>query len=299
MKSLLTVVFFSIISLKSFASPIEVKVFWPYSIVSSQGLMFRELVDSSNLLQNKYKFIFVNKPGGGGSLAVLTSENEKDLSVVAHTSSFYIRPRLYTNSHNVDNFRIANQICLDQPLGLFSKKHSSIKDIVNKETQIGIIPGSITSLVPNILEKNNETIKLKGIPYKNTPDATTDMLGGHIDSSVDFVGSITLSRLPDSVSVLGITGKNNKDKLRTFVSQNIHGLEELTNSYYIFVNKNVEIKTANELSSIFYRAINDKVKSYCENEYGTIAIQDFYDLQDTHNKNIKLWKTITDGMKVN
>jgi tripartite-type tricarboxylate transporter receptor subunit TctC len=261
--------------------------------------MFKELVNSSNLLQNKYKFIFVNKPGAGGSLAVLASENEKDLSVVTHSSSFYIRPHLYENSHNVDNFRIVNQICLDQPLGIFSKKYSSIKDIVNKEVQIGIIPGSITSLIPSVLEKNNATINLKEIPYKNTPDATTDMLGGHIDSSVDFVGSLTLSRLPKSVSILGITGKNDKANLKTFISQNIHGLEEVTTSYYVFLNKNIEIETAKELSSIFYQAINDKVKSYCENEYGTVEIRDFNNLQVIHNKNIKLWKKVTEGMKVN
>lgn len=296
MKLITAFILFSLTIFNVHASPVEVKVVWPYSIVSEQGLMYKELVESANQIQDRYKFIFVNKPGAGGSLAVLSVENDTDLSLLAHSSSFYIRPNLYSNAHNVNNFRILNQICVDQPLAMLSKKYSSIKDAIDKEVKIGIIPGSITSLISKNIVKNNSGIKFIEIPYKNTPDATNDMLGEHIDGSIEFLGKTTMARLPKSVNVVGITGTKNIENIKTFSNQGIVGLENVTNTYYILARKNIEPTVGKELSSILQKAINKKVREYCESAYGNILEIDYQSLESVHNEQISIWKKVSSDL---
>lgn len=271
----------------------EVKVFWPYSAVSDQGLMIKELVDSANQLQQKFKFVFVHKPGAGGSLAVKSAQAEESLSVLVHTSSFYIRPNLVKDAHNIADFKMTNTICTNQPLGIVSRKLQSIKDFENTTARVGLNPGSITSLVPRNLSANNQKIKIVEVPYKGTPEATNDMLGGHIDGSVDFVGPATVSRLPGDVRILGITGTKSVNGFKTFKEQGYSGLEDITNSYYIFVKNSVDNTLAAEISDVLYKGFNDKVKTYCETGQGTLTKTPRENLQDLNAKNIEIWKKAT------
>jgi tripartite-type tricarboxylate transporter receptor subunit TctC len=278
------------------AKPIEVQAYWPFSNVSDQGLMIRKVIDQANTIQNKYKFVFNHRPGAGGSLAVNLMSTDKDLAVLIHTSSFYIRHNLYEENYNLNNFSLVNTICSNQPLGIFSKNIKSIGQLKNRRATIGIIPGSITSLVTKNLIVNNKNFNIVEVPYKSTPEATTDMLGGFIDGSVDFVGAGTLARLPENSVILGITGKTAYKGLPTFKEQGIEGLDNITNSYYIFVKNTMNLELQKEISNIFYSAINSEVQQLCNTSNGSIVKTPFESLKQLHETNINLWKSSTSSL---
>lgn len=289
-KTLILLASFLIVS-KSYAT--EIKVYWPFSAVSDAGLMAKELVDSANAIQKKYKFNFVHKPGAGGSLAVSSVQSEKSLAVLIHSSSFYVRPNLVKDSHNVENFTMINTLCVNQPLGIVSRKFQTIRDFENTTIRIGLIPGSITSLLPRTLSVNYPKINMIEVPYKGTPEATNDMLGGHIEASVDFIGEATTSRLPADAKILGITGTVSHNGLKTFKEQGISGLDNITNSYFIFVKNNIETALSREISEIFYRSLTESVKKLCEVSNGTLSITPFDDLNMVNSDNIIQWRRDT------
>jgi len=281
-----------IFTFSAFAKPIEVPVFWGFSLSSDSGIMVKNLIDSANTKQSKYKFILTHRPGSAGSIAVNSMMADDKLSILVHSSSFYIRPIMYKENYDPRDFSMTNSICVDQPLGIISTKYTKMSDIENLPITVGIIPGSITTLVTGSIIKNNNNFNFKEIPYKTTPEATTDMLGGHINSSVDFLGQATFSRLPSDAKVLGITGTVEHNGMRTFKSQGIKGLEEVKVGYYLYVKKTLPSDTQSEISKIFYAAVDNKVKHHCETDFGRIQNVAFDNLQNYHINQIEIWNTI-------
>ncbi len=273
-----------------------VQVVWPFAAGSSQANMVRSILDSANNQQNKYKFIFVNKPGAGGSLAANYVLETKDNVVLASTSSFYIRPMLYKNSHEVNDFRPINVFCESQPLAIFSKKVKSLTDISNNQITLGVIPGSITTLVTRALAKENNNIKIIEVPYKGTPEATSDMLGGHIAGSVDFIGTSILSRFTADVNVLGITGKRTINNFNTFTSLGVKGLENISSDYFILVSSSVNAERASEFSKIFQLATSEKTKNICEEDFGQVSRLNIEHSEQVHRTNIEKWTKLTQGI---
>ena len=278
----------------AYSAPTTVQVMWPFSVASSQASMIRELLDHANKTQSKYKFIFVSKPGAGGTIAAKSVTDTNDqLTLLASTSSFYIRPLLYKESHSIDDFNIVSVICKSQPLTIYSKKYSKLSDIKGNSITVGVNPGSITSFVTRVLSQQN--LNIIEVPYKGTPEATNDMIGGHIDGSVDFAGKSSTSKFATDSQVhsIGITGNKNINKYISFKNQGISGLENVTNDYIIFVDKSVDLRTRTELNSILNSAINEKVVTTCENEFGTISKIDITNSNDLHKTNKKNWTDLT------
>lgn len=290
MNRILMFVLFGLFTTLVSANPKTVLVYWPFSVSSPQGMMTRNLIEEANIQQSKYRYVFMPKPGAGGSIAANAIRTPNELSILVSTSSFYIRPLLYKDSHEVDAFKIAGTICMGQPLALFSKKLSSLPET---STSVGVIPGSITTLVARTLQKENPRLKVLEIPYKSTTDATTDMIGGHVDVSVDFVGKQTMARLDSSVNILGISGNKNHGSLKTFGSQKIAGLEGITNDYFIFVINEVDATIRAEINKIFSTAINEKVKVACEDEFGTAVSLPVDQLDKLHQSNKVKWQKAT------
>lgn len=273
-----------------------VQVVWPFSIASSHAGLVRALIDSANAQQSEYQFIFVNKPGAGGSVAANAVQNSKELSVLTATSSFYIRPMLYKNSHSYDGFSLINEICSDQPLALFSKKIKKISDVpADKTLTVGIIQGSITNLVAQAIVENNRSVKMVEVNYKGSPEATTDMLAGHIDASVDFIGPTATERFTGTVYTLGITGVSDRLGMKTFQSQGIKGLDHVTHSMYIFVRNDVPANLKQRLAEIFNKAgmNNSQARRLCEQEGGFIPTISYDKMEQIHNTNINRWIALT------
>lgn len=271
-----------------------VQVLWPFSVSSSQANMLRTIIDEANIQQSKYKFVFVSRPGAGGSVAANAVVDSRQLTILASTSSFYIRPMLYKDSHQIDDFTPVSTFCSSQPLAVYSKKVNKISQ--GNNFTVGVIPGSITALVTRAINRENTNMKIIEVPYKGTPEATTDMLGGHIDASVDFIGVSILSRFNKDVNVLGITGKRSINGYPTFQMLGINGLENVTNDYYFFVNKSVESQVRIELNRILNNAISDRTKSICEEDYGQIVKMEINAAELMHEANKKKWISATRGI---
>ena len=286
----------AVLSLGVSAQTRTIPVVWPFAIGSPQANMVRSIIDSANKEQNKYQFILVNKPGAGGSIAANHVLEHDGPAVLASTSSFYIRPLLYKDSHNVDQFQIASTICTGQPVAIYSKKLSTLSEAQGREINIGVIPGSITTLVTKAIKRENPEIKIQEIPYKGTPDATTDMLAGHIDGSTDFIGKSISSRFDSTVKVWGITGTKNFGTFRTFAQQQVKGLDNVTNDYFMFVSSKTDTITRQELGRLFDANINDRTKALCEDDFGTVTVTPNNRLDALHQQTKSRWIQLTQGI---
>lgn len=273
-----------------------VSVVWPFSPYGASATIVRQLIEHANAQQNKYHFIFENKTGAGGYIAASTVTNSRDLAVLVSTTSFYVRPNLFKESHDPRTFSLLGEVCGKQPLAMYSKKYARAADMAGKEVSVGINNGSITQLVARTVQANTNTSFLE-VAYKGTPEATTDMLGGFVDSSVDFLGPMTLARLTSDVKVLGITGEKDFPGFTTFKSQNVRGLEQIVHAHYILVKSNVNEDVKKDLAGIFSAAIGDNVRKTCVDDFGVIEKLPYASAEKTHQANIARWEQFTKGME--
>jgi tripartite-type tricarboxylate transporter receptor subunit TctC len=297
MKKLITLFATAILSLSAWASPQVIQVIWPFAPGSGSAVMTRQLIDSANQQQNKYQFVFVNKPGAGGTVAANYTSRAATLTVLASSSSFYSRPMLYNDSHSISQFQLVSGYCAGSPLAMLSRKHSKLSDLETQPSTIGINPGSVTQLFSNTLTKRNSNYKFVEVPYKGTLEATTDMLGKHVDISVDFVNSSTLSRLTHDTAILGVSGSRELPNIPTLGKLGLKGFNDLTVSYYMFVPATVNSVVAQELTQIFNAAINDAVRKTCADESGVVEIVTADKTKQLHQANIKQWRDLTQGFE--
>ena len=295
MKKIFTILLMMCITSSAFAQKI-VSIYWPFSPASSQSNMVRAVIESANAQQNKYQFVFQNKPGAGGAVAALAVKDSKELAVLATTSSFYIRPLLYKDSHHLDDFELVTPFCNAQPLAIFSKKITKLSDVQHRDITIGVNPGSITSLITRSLKRENPEFSITEVPYKGTPEATTDMLGGHIDGSVDWMGPSVTARFTNDVKVVGVTGTRSVNGHQTFQSLKIKGLENITVGHYFFVNKTVDDTTRQELHKILSDALTEKPKSICEIDFGQLVKTPYKQLDSVNQTNRIIWEKLTAGI---
>lgn len=268
-----------------------VNVVWPFAPASTQAVLVRTLLDSANSQQTKYTFVFQNRPGAGGSIAANAVLQSNSLTVLAHTSSFYSRPLLYTESHDVDQFAMIGQICEHGPVGLFSRKYESLQQLANKEVTFAIIPGSLTQVVANSIASQKH-FNFVPVPYKDSVSITTDMLGKHVDIGADLVSAGNLARMTADTTMLAVTGTRTINGVKP-----MKGLELATNSYLLFVPTTVDVETRRELHGIFARAVNKKLIDACNDESGVINTTTFEKQESIHNTYKQNWANITRGMQ--
>jgi tripartite-type tricarboxylate transporter receptor subunit TctC len=297
MRKILSIILLSLVAVMAKAEQ-TVNVVWPFSPYGASSTIVRQMIENANSQQNKYRFIFDNRTGAGGYIAALAVTNSRDLAVLVSTTSFYVRPNLFKESHDPQTFSLLGEVCGKQPLAIYSKKYTRAADLIGKEVSVGINNGSITQLVPRTVQANAKTSFLE-IPYRGTPEATTDMLGGYLDASVDFLGPMTLARFSeqDRVHVLGITGEKDFPGFTTFKSQNVKGLEQIVHTHYIFVKRNVSEDVKKELAGIFAAGIGDNVRKTCVADFGVIEKLPYAATEKTHQANIARWEQFTKGME--
>jgi tripartite-type tricarboxylate transporter receptor subunit TctC len=297
MRKILSIILLSLFSMVAKAEQ-TVNVVWAFSPYGGSATLIRQMIENANTQQNKYRFIFDNRPGAGGYIAASAVTISRDLAVLVSTTSFYVRPNLFKESHDPQTFSLLQELCGRQPLAMYSKKYAQVSDIVGREVSVGMNNGSITQLVERTVQANTKTSFIE-IAYKGTPEATTDMLGGHVDTSVDFLGPMTLARFSeqDHVHVLGITGEKDFPGFKTFKSQNVKGLDQLVHAHYIFVKSNVGEDVKKELAGIFTTAIGDNVRKTCVDDFGTIDKLSYSAAEKLHQANIAKWAQFTKGME--
>jgi len=270
---------------------IVVPIVWTFALSSSAGLLVREIVTEANNIQNKYQFVFEHKPGAGGAVGVNHVINANQPVILAHTSSFFIRPyTIKEGSYDPEQFIMINNYCSDQPLAMLSRNFKTLVDL-QKQTKIsvGIIPGSLTTLPIAEYKKQNLKLDLIEVGFKGTPEITTAVLGGHLDVSIDFL-SPTVRNI-DELNVLAITGTKNYGNTRTFQSQGLNGYDMLTNSYYMLMHNKTDPAVVKELNDIMIRAVaNPRVQKLCTQDFGTVTTISGEEAQALFDKKHQFWR---------
>lgn len=275
-----------------------VPVIWPFSLASTHATMVRTVVDELNTVQKDYIYVFVHKPGAGGSIAANTLLTQQGPAIMAATSSFFIRPNLYPSaSHDLSKFNTIGTYCDNQPLALFSSKYKTLSEIKNSSVNIGVIPGSITHLTASAYGKSSQT-NINTVFYQGTPEITKDVLGGHLDVSVDFLSAA--SQFSGKINVLGISGLKDYPEGRTFKSQGITGVDGTHSNFLIYAN-NTDAKLVNTTRHALATVLQShKLQEVCRQEYGSIVtkVLSVKEANDLYTEQTNFWRKQTQGLVI-
>lgn len=275
-----------------------INILWAFNIGSNQANTVRYIIDEANSQQNEYKFILENKKGAGGSIAAnYVLQNPHD-TLVAISSSFFIRPASNPKeSHDLDKFKTTLVQATGAPLVLVSKKYQSLSEVMQqKNATIGVSGvGSISDMIATQLKGSNSTLNV--VQFKGMVDATVAAAGGHVDTAITY--AVDAQPFIDSgdLKILAYTG--NKDilsyKNMTFEAQGVKGLDNLTANYGIFSSKEMPENKAKELYLILSKA-NSTMKvasSYAKDLLTPVKIN--YDKsQDWYDSQRKYWQGLAD-----
>jgi tripartite-type tricarboxylate transporter receptor subunit TctC len=272
-----------------------VSIIWPFAPGSTSANYVRTLIEDANSQQSKYLFVFEHKPGAGGSIAMNNVLLSDRLTIVSNSNSFYTRPLYYPNeSYNVDSFVPVITQMVGQPIAVASKKFANVNSLkTQKKLTIGIISGSITQLVAETLQKKLPGVELLLVPYPSTVAATRDVLGGHIDLSVDFANDLEPFVKDNQLSIVGITGKKEYLNFPTFASQGHREFDDIVQNYFLFVKKDVSPSVHKELHEIFRKANNNiKTTELYLKDYGTPVDQNLTQSTELFQKLKSYWKNL-------
>jgi tripartite-type tricarboxylate transporter receptor subunit TctC len=264
-----------------------VQVVWPFNIGASHAQMVRTLLDNSNKSQSKYQFVLINKPGAGGIIAVNYVQTNDTLTVLAMSTAFFTTPLGTTNkSYDVDNFKIAAHICAKRPMAIMSKNLKSLTE--KKEITVGD-PGGNSTFIAKTLEKNiKNTTSFLYVPYKGSVEATTDMIGGHLDVSIDWLSHADRLEGIPGAKVLGITGNRTINQHKP-----VKGLEDFEFDLFLFVPVTVNDDIRKELNAIFNSNNNGATVTFCESDHGVLTTTPFSNLNAMHFENKRRWERLS------
>jgi len=185
-----------------------ISLLWGFSAGSSTATNARLIVDEANKSQHKYLFVFLNKPGAGGSIAANAVAASPDNTIVSMSSSFIIRPNFEKTdkTHNLNDFTPILVQGNGSPLFVLSNKYANLKSLLAKTNlTIGVSGvGSISHLVATELIAGHASATI--INFKSMPDASMAAAGGHIDAAVGIYGDVAGLVESKKLTVLGYTG---------------------------------------------------------------------------------------------
>jgi tripartite-type tricarboxylate transporter receptor subunit TctC len=295
--------FFVILSLffstTAFASQV-IQVVWPFNPGSAQAGHTRALIEEANKLQSTYKFVFESKPGAGGVIAANYVLNNKQPTILAATSSFFIRPNLYPDaSYDVDQFRPIFGQC-SSPMVLAVKKFNSLNDLKQQDRlTVGVSGlGATTHLFALELKKHFTGIEI--VPFNGTPPSIVAVLGNNIDATTGFPGDVAQFVDNKDLVVLGVSGSTPVNGIPTFSSQGLVNFENLTNSFSWLGNNLVTDKMISEIGNILLKAESGElVQRGYQNDFCIDFNIDPTDRTKWFSTQKEFWKSVTTDVKLN
>ena len=255
-----------------------IPIIWAFSPASNQANALRVIIDNANRAQSKYNFIFENKPGAGGSIAVNHVINSPTPILLMMSTSIFVRPFYYPDqSYDINKLQPVVITANDSPLAVLSTQFSSVDQLVNKPyVKVGIVQGSITESVARVIQKNSMIL----VPYQSSINATNDLLGGHIDASVEFIKDSIPWVESGKAKIIGITGINQINEYKT-----IKNTENIISNYYVVTNKTMNDLQIRELHDIITKAmIQQNVIDIWKGDYAVVVNRS---LKDT----VQFWET--------
>lgn len=275
-----------------------VQIYWPFSLASTHATMVRVIADELNKVQKEYTYVMVHKPGAGGSIAANTLLNNQGPALLAATSSFFIRPNLYLSaSHDLSKFNTIGSYCENQPLALISSKYKTLTDLKNHPVNVGVIPGSITHLTALSYIRASKS-DVNTVFYQGTPEMSKDVVGGHLDISVDFLSSAV--QFAGKVNVLGISGTTDYAEGRTFKSQGIADVD-ITHSNFLVYAEGTDSKLIESVRHNLAKVLNSsRLKEACQQEYGSMVtkVLSQREASELYNNQVNFWRKKTQGLVI-
>lgn len=259
MKLLISLVMTSLFYVASPAQAREtIQILYGFSAGSGPASNARLLADEANRLQNKYLFVFVNKPGAGGSIAANSVASSPDNSVVSMSSSFVIRPYYEKNerTHNLNEFTPILVQATGSPLFLVSGQYKTLKSLTAKSNfTVGVSGvGSISHLVATDLFKNYPGANI--VNFKSMPEAVLAAAGKHIDAAVGVYTDVAPLLEANKLKVLGYTGTVAMPAFPNLLlsKQGMPGATNLTANYAVYASTNMNPIKFKEIREILVEA---------------------------------------------
>lgn len=264
----------------------EIKIVWGFSIGSNQANTVRILIEEANKIQDRYKFVLENKTGAGGSIAANYALQNSSDTVVAMSSSFFIRPAFVKDgAHNLDQFQAVFVQATGAPLGLVSGKYKTITELEKLAVaNIAIAgPGSISDIMAASMSAGMPNIKR--IPFKSMVDGTVAAAGGHVDAAITFVVDAEQYINKGEVHLLGRSGT-------------IKGTENITANYGMFAGKGMDAQRARDIHAIFSKVNGtDSARASYRKDLLTPVSMSFEDSQQWFARERALWAELVKNIK--
>ena len=278
---------------------------WGWIPTSTQGSYIRAIFDEANKNQDKYEFVFENRPGAGASIAARHVLAHQGTAVFANSTAQFIRPYLYPDaSFKLIDFKPVMVMGIS-PAALITK--GKTLDQLTKQDRINFATAGTGSTIHLMAEALTKDIKKKYpnkdiqmIHFASTNEAFLSVMGGHTDATFEFLGDAKAKATADT-TLIGLTGKNRVDGISTLASQGYANLTELQGIFAIYVPTTTSQATVDELQRIFLKAEQaERVQRLYQTDYAT---KEAYmtkpgDLNKWYNDLIKRFESYTAGIEV-
>lgn len=246
----------------------SIRIIVPLPAGSAPDVIARRI--SENLGKSLHVPVIVeNKPGFSGFVGgqeVLRAPADGSSLYMSISSFIVITPQTYSKIpyNPVRDFKPLVQIGRT-PMTLAvsaTGKFSTLKDYIEEARKnpenvsfASFGNGTAAHLLGEGLMQSAQ-IKLRHVPYKQS--ASSDVIGGHIDSTIADIGSL-LPFLGDrpKLRILAVTGEKRDPSLPdvpTFKEQGYSSLETMVGWYGVFVSKATPPKVAEQLSAAIIEA---------------------------------------------
>lgn len=293
------------LSISVFAEPVKVPGVWGWIPTSTQGSYIRAIFEEANRNQDKYEFIFENRPGAGASIAARHVLNHQGTAVFANSTAQFIRPYLYPDaSFKLSDFKPVVVMGMS-PAAMVTK--GKTLDQLIRQDRINFATAGTGSTIHLMAEAMAKDIKkkypnkdIKMIHFASTNEAFLSVMGGHTDATFEFLGDAK-GKATAETTLVGLTGKNRVDGVPTLASQGFEELTELQGIFAIYAPASMPQATIDELQRIFLRAEQaESVQRLYRTDYAT---KDTYmsrpsDLNKWYNDLAKRFEFYTAGIVV-
>ncbi|MDR1829040.1 MAG: tripartite tricarboxylate transporter substrate binding protein [Methylobacteriaceae bacterium] len=219
MKRLLTALCFAALTCGSASAfpDKDVKIIVPFAPGGGVDVTVRFLSEVAPKYMDGKNLIVENMPGGGAVIGQTAGANARPdgYTLLAYTSSVVSNPMQKQTSFTYKDFALVNMYCFDPEVLVVPKDSpfKTLKDFIeaSKTEEISMAtPGHSTShhLAAQLLEQHFGS-KFGYIHSSSSAQQLTQLLGGHVQSSMMALGEITSYVADGSIRVLGLMSDAN------------------------------------------------------------------------------------------
>jgi tripartite-type tricarboxylate transporter receptor subunit TctC len=268
-----------------------IKVYWPFPVGDGQSVYLKSVLDQANEIQKEYTFVLLSTPGAGGLIAVNHVLSSTDNTLLAHTSSYFIRPLVYQQGkYEFSSFRpIA--VVGETPFAIVKQKNNN-----QPLVKIGISGlGSTTHVISLVAKTQIKNLEI--IPYKGLTDSLIDVRNRNIDAAFNFV---QIAEQYDDLIIVGTTGAKqikNYPLLKNVINKD---MEHFNSPLFVMAPSGMDQKQFNKLQEVLLTAINSdkRLLEMMKRDYASFSNVAPGSYNSWYQQQINNYKKFTQGVKL-